>query len=91
MAERVPNSVGIRRLAERLIDTLTDCLTTCGLALNEKNGASKLELITAFYVGMRLIGDVKLLSRTPFSHGYDYGIGDIFIKKWACYWRITQW
>lgn len=55
MAERVPNSIGIRRLAERLIDTLTDCLTTCGLALNEKNGASKLELITSFYLGMRTV------------------------------------
>lgn len=55
MAERVPNSVGIRRLTERLIDTLTDCLTTCGLALNEKNGASKLELITSFYLGMRTV------------------------------------
>lgn len=55
MAERVPNSVGVRRLTERLIDTLTDCLTTCGLALNEKNADSKLELITSFYLEMRTV------------------------------------
>ena len=55
MVERVPNSVGIRRLTERLIDTLTDCLTTIGLALNENNAESKLELITSFYLELRTV------------------------------------
>jgi len=55
MSERVPNSVGIRRLTERLIDTLTDCLTTIGLALNENNAESKVELITSLYLELRTV------------------------------------
>ncbi len=55
MSERVPNSVGVRRLTERLIDTLTDCLTTIGLALNENNAESKVELITSLYLELRTV------------------------------------
>ena len=34
MVERTPNSVGIRQLSKRLIDTLLDGLTVIGLALS---------------------------------------------------------
>ena len=42
MVERTPNSVGIRQLSKRLIDTLLDGLTVIGLALNEEDPDSKL-------------------------------------------------
>lgn len=48
MVERTP-SVGIRQLSKRLIDTLLDGLTVIGLALNEEDPDSKLELINSFY------------------------------------------
>ena len=52
MVERTPNSVGIRQLSKRLIDTLLDGLTVIGLALNEEDPDSKLELINSFYLQM---------------------------------------
>ena len=55
MVERTPNSVGIRQLSKRLIDTLLDGLTVIGLALNEEDPDSKLELINSFYLQMRTV------------------------------------
>ena len=47
MVERTPNSVGIRQLSKRLIDTLLDGLTVIGLALNEED--------PSFYLQMRTV------------------------------------
>lgn len=55
VVERTPKSVGVRQLSKRLIDTLTDCLTLVGLALNEKGAASKLEMINSLYMQMRTV------------------------------------
>lgn len=55
MAERTPNSVGIRQISKRLIDTLVDNLTIIGLALNEEDPHSKLEMINSFYMQMRTV------------------------------------
>ena len=55
MVERSPNSVGVRQLCKRLIDTLLDNLTIIGLALNEKDVQSKLEYINSFYLQMRTV------------------------------------
>lgn len=55
MVERTPNSVGIRQLCKRLIDTLLDNLTIIGLALNEKDKQSKLDYINSFYLQMRTV------------------------------------
>lgn len=52
MVERTPNSVGVRQLSKRLIDTLLDNLTIIGLALNEDDAHSKLEMINSFYMQM---------------------------------------
>lgn len=48
MVERTPNSVGIRQLSKRLIDTLLDGLTVIGLALNEKTLIPNLNLLIHF-------------------------------------------
>lgn len=50
VAERTPKSGGIHQVSNRLVDNLLDALTTIGLALNESNKSSKLELIDAFYL-----------------------------------------
>lgn len=55
MVERTPNSVGVRQLSKRLIDTLLDNLTIIGLALNEDDAHSKLEMINSFYMQMRTV------------------------------------
>lgn len=55
MVERTPNSVGVRQLSKRLIDTLLDNLIIIGLALNEDDAHSKLEMINSFYMQMRTV------------------------------------
>ena len=55
IVERTPNSVGVRQLSKRLIDNLLDCLTLVGLALNEKDATSKLEMINSLYMQMRTV------------------------------------
>lgn len=55
MVERTPNSVGLRRISERLIDTLTDCLTAIGVALNEEDYGAKLEIIESLFLQMRTV------------------------------------
>lgn len=55
MTERVPNSVGLRQISKRLIDALLDNLTIVGMALNEEDAQSKLELINTFYLQMRTV------------------------------------
>lgn len=55
ITERIPNVHGLRRLGERMTDSLVDCLTVCGMALNAANAESKLELINTFYLEMRTV------------------------------------
>lgn len=55
MVERTPKSVGLRRISERLIDTLTDCLTAIGVALNEADYEAKLEIIESLFLQMRTV------------------------------------
>ena len=71
MVERTPNSVGIRQLSKRLIDTLLDGLTVIGLALNEEDPDSKLELINSFYLQMRTVKtciDTLIISNKQMPH-----------------------
>lgn len=53
MVERTPKSVGIRRIADRLVDTLVDSLTAIGVALNEVDDEAKLEIIESLFLQMR--------------------------------------
>ena len=56
MVERTPNSVGIRQLSKRLIDTLLDGLTVIGLALNEEDPDSNtllLQLLICFEISFK--------------------------------------
>ena len=57
MARTIRNagSAPIYRETENLIDTLLDGLTVIGLALNEEDPDSKLELINSFYLQMRTV------------------------------------
>jgi len=55
MVERTPNSVGLRQISKRLIDTLLDNLTIIGLALNEEDKRQKLEFINTVYLQMRTV------------------------------------
>lgn len=55
MVERTPNSVGLRQISKRLIDTLLDNLTIIGLALNEEDRQQKLEYINTVYLQMRTV------------------------------------
>ena len=63
MVERTPNSVGIRQLSKRLIDTLLDGLTVIGLALNEEDPDSKLELINSF---KQYLSCLRFIESSPF-------------------------
>lgn len=55
MVERTPNSVGLRQVSKRLVDTLLDNLTIIGLALNEEDKQQKLEYINTVYLQMRTV------------------------------------
>lgn len=55
MVERTPNSVGVRWISNRLIDTLVDCLTAIGIALNEEDSNAKLEIIETLFMQMRTV------------------------------------
>lgn len=55
IVERTPKSVGLRQLSKNLINNLMDCLTLVGMALNEKDATSKLEMINSLYMQMRTV------------------------------------
>lgn len=55
IAERTPKGVGVRTVAQRMVEVLLDTLTTIGLALNEMDYDSKYELLTSVFVQMRMV------------------------------------